>query len=187
MVGGRVINELQENVFASASQSLMDFLFDDFNREHQQARLLTSNNFCIPADAFRAIGGFDMAFPGAGGEDRELCLRWADAGHRLVYVPEAIVFHAHHMTLRKFVMQHLAYGRGAALLRRRALERGYGPVPLERSSFYWDLLRYPQRAAGIRNRPVTSTLFAVSQVANTVGYFHARIREYAEQLPAARH
>jgi GT2 family glycosyltransferase len=177
LVGGRVLNELRDNVFASASQSLMDFLFDEFNREHQRASLLTSNNFCIPADAFRAIGGFDTAFPGAGGEDRELCLRWAHAGHRLVYAPEAIVFHAHDMNFTKFVRQHLAYGRGAALLRRRALERGYGPIPLERSSFYWDLLRYPQRAAGIRNRGAESVLFAVSQVANTVGYFQARIRE----------
>lgn len=181
LVGGRVINELQDNVFASASQSLMDFLFDEFNREHQHASLLTSNNFCIPAEAFRAIGGFDTAFPGAGGEDREICLRWGHAGHPLVYAPEAIVFHAHDMNFRKFVRQHFAYGRGAALLRRRALERGYGPIPLERSAFYWDLLRYPQRAAGIRNRGVESVLFAVSQVANTVGYFQARIKEYAEQ------
>jgi len=178
-------NELQDNVFASASQSLMDFLFDEFNRAHQRASLLTSNNLCIPADAFRAIGGFDTAFPGAGGEDREICLRWAHAGHRLVYVPEAIVFHAHDMNLGKFVRQHLAYGRGAALLRRRARERGYGPIPLERSSFYWDLLRYPQRAASIRNRGLESVLFAVSQVANTVGYFQARFKEYAK--PAANH
>ena len=186
LVGGRVINELQDNVFASASQSLMDFLFDEFNREHQRARLLTSNNLCFPADAFRAIGSFDTAFPGAGGEDREICLRWAQAGHRLVYLPEAIVFHAHDMNLGKFIRQHLAYGRGAAMLRRRSLERGYGPIPLERSSFYWDLLRYPQRAASIRNRGAESVLFAVSQVANTVGYFQARIDEYAEQLPAVR-
>lgn len=177
LIGGRVINELTADVYASASQLLMDFLFDDFNRDPQQARFLTSNNLCVPADIFSVMGGFDTAFPGAGGEDRELCLRWAHAGYRLVYVPEAIVFHAHHMNIKKFVRQHVAYGRGAAVLRRRAMERGYGPLPLERSSFYWDLLRYPQRAPGIRERGAASALFAVSQVANAVGYFQVRTQQ----------
>ena len=149
LVGGKVINALKDDIFASASQALVDYLYNHFNRDHQRAWMLTSNNFCVPADAFRKVGGFDTAFTGAGGEDREFCLRWSHAGHRLVYAPEAKVYHAHDMTLQKFIRQHLAYGRGAAILRRRALDRGYGPIDIEPASFYWNLLRYPQNVPEI--------------------------------------
>lgn len=178
LVGGRVVNELTDDIFASTAQALTEFLYQHFNHDPQRARMLASNNFCVPADAFRQIGGFDQAFTGAGGEDREFCLRWAYAGHGLVYAPAATVYHAHDMTLSKFIRQHFAYGRGAAILRRRALERGYGPIALEPVSFYWDLLRYPQQAPGIGRRWPCAALFAVSQLANTLGYLHVRIGEH---------
>jgi GT2 family glycosyltransferase len=177
LVGGRVVNELQRNPYASASQALVDFLYDRFNRDPQRARMLTSNNLCVPADAFREVGGFDTAFPGAGGEDRELCLRWAHTGHCLRYAPSAIVFHAHDLTLSRFVQQHFACGRGSAILRRRALSHGYGPLPLEPTSFYWELLRYPQCAPDLKRRWACSVLFAVSQVATGLGYLRVRLRE----------
>ena len=175
LAGGRVINTLTGDRFASASQALVDFLCAHFNCDEGHARLLTSNNLCVPTGAFRELGGFDTAFSGAGGEDREFCLRWAHAGRRSVYVPEAVVYHAHDMTLAGFLRQHYAYGRGAALLRRRALVHGYGPLPLEPASFYWDLLRYPGRIASSGDRSRQSALFALAQVANTVGYLHMRL------------
>lgn len=171
LVGGRVVNALAHDPFASASQALVDFLCDAFNRVPGQARILTSNNLCVPARSFYDAGGFDTAFTGAGGEDREFCLRWAHTGRRSFYAPDAVVQHAHAMTLSEFLRQHYAYGRGAALLRERALAHGYGPLPLERVSFYWELLRYPQRASGSADRWRQSVLFALSQVANAAGYF----------------
>ncbi len=177
LIGGRVINALRDDPYATASQALIDFLYEQFNREPRQARLLTSNNLCLPAAAFRELGGFDTAFSGAGGEDREFCMRWAHAGHPLIYAPDAVVHHAHDMTLKAFLRQHYAYGRGAALLRQRAAAHGYASPPLERASFYWELFRYPQRVADLDARLGQSVLFALSQVANVAGYFHARARE----------
>ncbi|HEX5097846.1 MAG TPA: glycosyltransferase [Polyangiaceae bacterium] len=176
LVGGRVVNALAADPFASASQALVDFLCEKQNRELGCARLLTSNNLCVPTDAFLELGGFDTTFAGAGGEDRELCWRWGAAGHRAAFAPEAVVYHAHDMTLREFVRQHHAYGRGAALLRRRADAHGYGPLPLERLSFYFDLLAYPLRGAAVTARVRTSLLFALSQVANAAGYCDERVR-----------
>ena len=176
LLGGRVVNTLTTDPFASASQALVDFLCEQFNQHESQAPLLTSNNLCVPSVAFRDIGGFDTTFAGAGGEDREFCLRWARAGLRSHYAPEAVVHHAHDMTLSGFLRQHYAYGRGAAWLRQRALVHGYGPVSLERASFYWQLLRYPLRACAPGARVQQSTLFVLSQVANAAGYFHVRMR-----------
>jgi len=44
-------------------------------------------------EVFRAAGGFDPSF--RIDEDQELSFRLAEAGHRLVFVPEALVFHTH--------------------------------------------------------------------------------------------
>lgn len=177
LVGGRVENELSANPYASATQALIEFLYEQFNSDPMQPALLTSNNVCVGAAAFRAIGGFDSTFGGAGGEDRELCLRWAHTGRALVYAPEVLVRHAHALTLVAFLRQHFAYGRGAAHLRRRALFHDYGPLPLGRASFYWDLLSYPQRRLNERERAHQTVLFVLSQIANAAGYLWSSVRE----------
>lgn len=184
LVGGRVVNELVRDRFASASQALVDFLVEQGNVGAAQGRLLTSNNLCVPRIAFHDLGGFDEAFRGAGGEDREFCLRWvhSSGGHTArpsVYAPEAVVRHKHDLTLAGFLRQHYAYGRGAALLRRRALVHGYGPLPLERASFYWNLLCHPRQAAALEARSQQSLLFLLSQVANAAGYVQGRLVERA--------
>ena len=89
----------------------------------------------------------------------------------MVYADDAVVHHAHDLTLGAFLRQHYAYGRGAALLRQRAQIHGYGPLPLEPASFYWALLRSPARAAGLRERTRRTALLALSQLANAAGYF----------------
>ncbi len=45
-----------------------------------------------------AAGGFDTRFPTASVEDQELSFRLAKAGHRLVFQPEAVVYHQHPVT-----------------------------------------------------------------------------------------
>lgn len=177
LIGGYVVNELRVNPYASATQALIDFLYEQLNSDPKRPELLTSNNICVGAAAFRAIGGFDATFRGAGGEDRELCLRWAHTGRPLVYAAEVLVRHAHALTLLTFLRQHFAYGRGAAHLRLRALFHGYGPLPLGRASFYWDLLRYPQNKAEEGERTAQAALFLLSQAANTAGYFWQSIRK----------
>ena len=44
---------------------------------------------------FQDMGGFDTSFPVANNEDTEFSYRLCDAGHKLIFVPEALVHHRH--------------------------------------------------------------------------------------------
>jgi glycosyltransferase involved in cell wall biosynthesis len=46
-------------------------------------------------DVLLDSGGFDAHFPFASVEDQELSFRLAEAGHRMVFVPQGIVYHHH--------------------------------------------------------------------------------------------
>ena len=48
-------------------------------------------NFLVRTEALRAIGGWATSF--YGGEDTAVCLALHNAGHRLVYDPEVVVYH----------------------------------------------------------------------------------------------
>ncbi|MDW8072525.1 MAG: glycosyltransferase, partial [Anaerolineae bacterium] len=78
-----------------------------------------------------AAGGFDERFPGAAVEDVELSYRLAAQGHRLVFNPRAIVYHAHPTTVWHY-------------LRRKAIY-GYWRVPV--------YARYPDKTAGDTHTP----------------------------------
>lgn len=52
---------------------------------------------------FREAGGFSKKFTVASGEDTDLSYRLAEAGHRLVFCPDAIVFHTHPSELAHYL------------------------------------------------------------------------------------
>lgn len=170
MVGGRTINALDSNPFAEASQQLVSFFYDRYTGEEGSPRFLTSNNLALAAVRFRALGGFDAAFPLAAGEDRDFGERWTEAGGRILLAPEAVVHHAHPLTPRSFWDQHFRYGRGAYQLRRRARRRTSVGVRFEPISFYGALVTYPLQRAPTRRALTSSALLFIAQVANTCGY-----------------
>lgn len=175
-IGGRTINALSHNPYSTASQLLIDYLYAYYNADPDHARFLASNNMALPTERFHAIGGFDTSFVLAAGEDRELCDRWRHLGHRIIYAPEALVYHSHAMTLRKFWRQHFNYGRGAASFHRARGRRNTGDVKLEPISFYLNLLRYPfSQSDEIRALPLAALLL-LSQAANAVGFFLGQTR-----------
>jgi GT2 family glycosyltransferase len=175
-VGGRVVNELTESACAEASQLLVSFLCDYYNDgSGSGARFFTSNNLAFPRQTLLAMGGFDDRYQFAAGEDRELCDRWVGSGRPLVTAKDAVVRHAHHLTLEYFWRQHFTYGRGAWGFRRARADRGGGPVRVEPLSFYTRLLTYPlhvRGVAGLRH----SALIGVAQVANATGFAAEAIR-----------
>ena len=164
-VGGRTVNALPGNPYSSASQALIDYLYEYYNREAAKEPMFTTSNLALPREEFQRIGGFDQRFSRAGGEDRELCLRWARSGRELRYAPRAIVRHAHRLGLRSFLRQHFTYGRGAARFHRI---RESTPIP-EPVSFYRELILYPWREPR-SGRARMSALLALSQMANVAGY-----------------
>ncbi len=121
-------------------------------------------------------GGFDTSFALAAGEDRELCDRWRHLGHRIIYASEALVYHSHAMTLRKFWRQHFNYGCGAASFHQARGRRNLGDVKLEPLSFYLTLLRYPLSQGDGRRAIAMTTLLILSQAANAAGFFLSQTR-----------
>jgi GT2 family glycosyltransferase len=135
--GGYTVNALPANRWSTASQRIIDLVYAYYNQDPDEATFLTTNNLGVPTAAFHDVGGFDDDFRTA--EDRDFCRRWLARGLELAYAPEALVLHAHALTLGKFVRQHFDYGRGAFRFHSRAGRAGdaqvrrvagfYGSVP----------------------------------------------------------
>jgi GT2 family glycosyltransferase len=169
-IGGRIINRLPENLFSTASQMLLDYLYSYYNADKKQARFFASNNLALPAKLFHTIGGFDTTFIRAAAEDRELCSRWVNQGYQLIYADEVIVYHKHTLNFRSFCKQHFTYGYGAADFRSVRQFRGQKSVRVEPMSFYSNLLYYPWMKTGRLRAMAISILLAISQIANVAGF-----------------
>jgi len=169
-IGGRTLNALPDNLYLTASQLLVAYLYSYYNANPDQARFFTSNNLAVPTDRFHTMGGFDTTYTRTAAEDRELCDRWLHHGYRMTYAPEALVYHAHALTLRTFLRQHFNYGRGAFRFRQARAQRARGRIRLEPFSFYLNLLLYPFSQAQGRRAPLLAALLVVSQAANAVGF-----------------
>ena len=167
--GGPVVNQLPHNACAEASQLIVSFLREYHRDGRDTGRFFTSNNLAFDRQALLEAGGFDRHYTRAAAEDRELCDRWTGAGRRIVFVPAAVVGHAHAMTLGGFWRQHFEYGRGAWGFRRARAARSGGPVRVEPWTFYRDLLWYPVRERGLRGMAL-SGLVVLSQAANALGF-----------------
>ena len=170
LVGGKTLNALPHNAFSTASQILIDHLYEYYNRDANQAGFFASNNFAMSCDRFRALGGFHTEFPLAAGEDREFCDRWQTQDYSLIHASDARILHSHNLTLQKFWRQHFNYGRGAYCFHRIRAERRQNPIRVEPFTFYIQLLTYPFRQQSVQSPMLLSGLLLVSQVANVVGF-----------------
>lgn len=175
MYGGRTINALETNLYSAASQAMIDFLYGYYNAVPEKARFLASNNMAMARELFDAAGGFDSSFPGACGEDRELCDRWLYLGHPISYVPEPLIFHYHDLGLRSFWKQHFNYGTGAKRFWESKARRNQGSRKTEPPAFYLGLVTYAWTEK--LNRPLRISLLMVfSQFANAAGFMREKIR-----------
>ncbi|HEV8712230.1 MAG TPA: glycosyltransferase [Candidatus Binatia bacterium] len=176
-IAGRTFNALPDNPYATASQLLVSFLFAYHNADPDQARFATTSNLALPADTFRALKGFDPAFPVPGGEDYELCRRWLSHGYRLRYAPEAVVYHTHALTLRTFLRQHFHYGRGAYHLRRASVPQKGGRRGRQPFRFHWQLFHYARAQRPGQRTAVLLMLLLMAQVVNAAGSCWERCRQ----------
>lgn len=173
VIAGRAVNVLNENPYSEASQALCDYLHSYYNRD--KAKFLTSNNMAVPRELFMEIGAFDTSFPLAAAEDRELCDRAVHFGYDTVFARDVIVYHAHRLSLPKFVVQHYNYGIGAHRFHKiRSVRTGEG-IRFEPPSFYIDLIAYPWKTPR-RRKFQLACLLLVSQAANAAGYIREMIK-----------
>jgi len=178
MIGGQTVNALIENRCSMASQHLISYLYEYYQKDAARDRFFTSNNLALPAELFRVIKGFDTGFRIAAAEDRELGSRWRYHGFKVLYVRDAIVYHSHALTLSKFSRQHFNYGRGAYSyhqIRRRRNQRL--TIKSEPITFYLNLLRYPFSKSGDIRAFVSMSLLLLSQIVNVFGFFFEKIKQ----------
>jgi glycosyltransferase involved in cell wall biosynthesis len=177
LLGGKTSNALPDNPYSTASQLLIDYLYDYYNHRSQKAQFFASNNFAVARELFQKVGQFDTSFPLAAGEDREFCDRWLGIGYPLVYIANAIVYHAHHLTLTKFWRQHFNYGCGAFYFHQIRSRRNQTSLKVEPLRFYFQLLTYPfLKKCEQTSKIFLSGLLLISQLANILGFFKAKLQ-----------
>jgi GT2 family glycosyltransferase len=169
-LGGRVDNALTDNIYATASQLLVSYLCEYYNRRPDDAVFFTSNNMAVARRGFVEVGGFHRAFDLVAAEDREFCHRWRRAGRRLMYVRDAVVEHAHDLSFGAFLRQHRQYGRGAERFRRVRKADGAPRLAIEPLAFYLGILRYPLAQSPRTRAWRLAGLMASTQVAGAVGF-----------------
>ena len=170
LIGGRTINGLADNIYSTASHLVMELVYSHYNANPERALFFASNNIAFSRQSFLDIGGFDARFRTA--EDRELCDRWRHAGHSLSYAPDAVVRHAHHLTLSTFLRQHFRYGRGALRFHHIRALRKSGKL-IQEFAFYGSLpVRIRKQLSGSRAGRAMELLclLLLWQAANAAGY-----------------
>lgn len=169
LIGGCIINALSKNIYATASQALLDYIYAGYQNKTTFPQFFTSNNIALSAENFWAIGGFDTNFPLAAAEDREFCDRFLSHNYKMRYAQEAIVYHAHYLTLTSFYRQHFNYGRGAFLFHKTYSQRHPQQKSIQPWSFYFKLLTYPLTKQYSQPAVLLCFLILLSQIATTLG------------------
>jgi glycosyltransferase involved in cell wall biosynthesis len=182
LIGGQTLNALPQNLYSTASQILIDYLYDYFNLEAGRSSFFASNNFAMPTQKFHELGGFDTSFPLAAGEDREFCDRWLHHHYPMLYVPSVQIQHYHHLTLQSFWRQHFNYGRGAFCFHQVRSQRNQDGIKIESLPFYTKLLLYPFGRSTSQPAILLSVLLLLSQIANILGFFKERSNQPDKQL-----
>ena len=149
-LGGCSQTPFRQNRAELAWQHLTDFLNSFMQDENGNALLLISNNVAYRHDVFCKMGGFNESFPLAAGEDMEFSYRLLLDGSRQRILPEAVVWHYHHLTAWRHLKQQFRYGRGGyhfgqVLAERPSRELG----PLYLNEAFIPTLRQSMRRAGL--------------------------------------
>jgi glycosyltransferase involved in cell wall biosynthesis len=173
LIGGRTLNALPLNPYSETSQLIIDVVYAHYNLDNNGARFFASNNIALSAARFRRMQGFNKSFTTS--EDREFCCRWLSRGFGMTYAPEAVIHHAHHLTLHALWRQHFGYGQGALRFHRARAASGHGSFKPD-LSFYLKLLR---ASASHPRKPRAAFLTALllhAQLANLAGFFYEKYR-----------
>jgi glycosyltransferase involved in cell wall biosynthesis len=172
--GGGIANTNGDTICSVASNLLLGYLYDYYNRPGARTRFYATANLACSKRSFLEMGGFDESFRIAAAEDRDFCDRWLDCEHPMVYSPEALVDHAPQLSLRRFIRQHFNYGRGAHHLHMARRRRGLARPRVEPMSFYRGLLGSATGRPPNRSRLALLVLLAMTQVIYVTGYISER-------------
>jgi lipopolysaccharide/colanic/teichoic acid biosynthesis glycosyltransferase/glycosyltransferase involved in cell wall biosynthesis len=91
---------------------------DRYDRTARQERIdfIDTYSAGYRRDVFLANSGFDTTFPTASVEDQELSFRLARKGYKMVFAPQARVYHCHDVSLGEYARRKFNIGYWKALL-----------------------------------------------------------------------
>ncbi len=112
LVARFVQQEYQDKYDRTARRRSIDFI-DTYSAGYRRA-------------VFVENGGFETAFPAPSVEDQEFSFRLAEKGYRLVFVPDALVYHQHDATLAEYLRRKFWIGYWKAFLLRWHPEKALG-------------------------------------------------------------
>lgn len=167
LIAGLSVNALPDNPFSTATQLIVTYAHSDSAGRPQGSREFNAANLSMPARRFHEIHGFDVTLRTC--EDYDFCIRWQRAGFPVDFVPEAVVLHAHDLTLRRFWRQHFQYGRGLLRHRLRTAQDNRSSFRLKHLAYYVNLLRFPLAQMGGSRGWSQVALVGLSQVATVAG------------------
>jgi len=174
LLGGRVLTDSRQNLCCQSSQMVIDMVHSFFNKNPEQARFFSSNNFAVPREMFLAIGGFMARTFRLASEDREFCDRWKHQGHGLRSLAGAAIFHEPNLSLYRYTRMYFRYGRGAFVYQRVRSQRGSGTLQ-EDSGFHVQLVRLMRRFLRrytLSQKVRIVALLGIWQLANAAGFFY---------------
>jgi glycosyltransferase involved in cell wall biosynthesis len=175
LVGGSTFNGLKDDLFAEASQMILEMVYEHFNRDPANAYFFASNNIAVRRDRYLTSGGFDADFDSPAAEDREFCDRWRMQKRLLFWEPTTRIEHRHAQSLSGFLRLHWRYGQGAFLYQAKRKERASGTMA-EDLKFHRELPRAVWAAVSrypLGRRLKLLSALMVWQMANALGFFWA--------------
>jgi len=173
LIAGCAVNPRKANPYSDASQELVNYLLERSNAAPHQATLAIGNNFGVPAQGFRELGGFNPSYFPMGGEDRDFAACWVAAGRSIVYAPDIVVEHDQVLTLGSLLRQQYYYGRGALIFHRLEARRGRSRAKLPSPAFYFSMFLWPWHVGAGRRAALMCLLFVCAQSAHFAGYLGA--------------
>jgi GT2 family glycosyltransferase len=122
--------------------------------------VLAGGHMAAYRSAFKTVGGFDERL-GAGGEfpaadDNDFGFRLLEAGYRIIYAPQAVVYHRAWRAKGQYMPMRWSYGRGKggfytkyfSMKDRHILKRMVWDIAQRMLAFPHRLCREPRRACG---------------------------------------
>lgn len=180
-VGGRLESARRgpvEDVVAAIS-------FDQQQAIESELPYVITANCLFRRAALEAIGGFDEAFPIAGGEDTDLGWRLVASGAQFAYANDALCLHDHPARLLDLLSQRMRYGYAMSLLWTKYRDSHLGPALAKILPSRADLCLSLSRPAPA-DRKGRRALYASAEIAYVTGWWLGGGRGQSPRGGAAR-
>jgi len=140
-------------------------------------KYLVGANSSFRKEHLNAAGWFNETIP-LGGEDLDISFRLEQAGYKLKFNPEAVIYHLHKQTLKELLVTFFKYGKGSAIFYLQGSKKksaifymylkslfSYSRVPIN----FWN--NYFKQRLGFKKSLIFSSLSLLRDISDSVGKF----------------